>query len=131
MPYDDSLFFNPAIFEGSWGYRRMRNNSILVLAIALMATVLVAGRCSDEEVNAPAADESSVSEDSSADQMTNPDEQSDAVDSGVEADPLGGTIGGDDTMPSVEDPAEVPADDVGTDESSFEPEPIPEEASDL
>lgn len=113
----------------------MRKNSILVLVISGMATVLMAGRCSDDDEAKPAVEDSSSTEMPSAtDEAVNAaDPKSDMLDSGVETDPLGGTMdaGGDDMAAPVEDPADVPADDSSLDDPTFEPEPVPEEAADL
>lgn len=94
----------------------MRKNSILMASICAMTVVLMAGRCSDDEKK----DASSSSAMGGKSETADPGK----VDAGVEKDPLGETIGGDD--------ATVPAgDDAALDEGTFEPEPTPEDAADL
>lgn len=111
--------------------QRQKNSFLLVLTCAL-ATVLMAGRCSDDDEAAkskaaPEATESAVPP-TSLDEDTlksNPE-------SGVEKDPIGETLGGGDDATAPLDDAPPGGDDSQLlDDPSFEPEPVPEEATDL
>lgn len=99
----------------------MRKNSLWVVTTCALASVLVAARCSDDDETSNVKDVSSATEAAPADALKDPSK--DAVDGGVETDPLGGAIGGeDDGTAPVEDEAGM--DDIGLDaEPATEPAP--------
>ena len=109
----------------------MQKSSLLMMLTCSMAVLLIAGRCSSDDDKAAAGGMSGAKESAPLDSSKT--EQTETVDSGVETDPLGHTIGGQDDMtaPMEDLGADAVGDDIGLDDPTSEPEPVPEEAADL
>lgn len=115
----------------------MRKNSLLLALTCALAVMLMAGRCTDDDEKAK-SESNAAHEAAPADAATvgkdvnDVKDGKDAVDSGVETDPLGETIGGPDDMAAPSDDINAPGgDDIGIDDPTFEPESTPDEPTDL
>jgi hypothetical protein len=114
---------------------KQKNSFLLVLTCA-MAMLMMASRCSDEDDDVPPAKAAAPEASESAVPPTSLDEDTlkSNPESGVEKDPIGETLGGgeDDAAAPLEDvPAPGGDDSQLLDDPSFEPEPVPDEATDL
>ncbi len=110
----------------------MRKNSFLLVTVCAMAMVLMAGRCSDDEKKEEA--KSAVPSTENMPGALAPDDDTlKNPEGGVEKDPLGETIGGPGDPAAPGDDLLPPAGDDGAmlDDPTFEPEPVPDEATDL
>ncbi len=111
--------------------QRQKNSFLLVLTCAL-ATVLMASRCSDDDEPAPSKAKTEAPESAIPPTSLDEDTLKNNPESGVEKDPIGETLGGDDSAAPLDDVPPPGGDDSQMlDDPSFEPEPVPEEATDL
>ncbi len=114
--------------------QRQKNSFLLVLTCA-MAMLMMAGRCSedDDEANSPRKAPKEATESAVPPTSLDEDTLKNNPESGIEKDPLGETLGsGDDATAPLEDTPPPGGDDSQMlDDPSFEPEPVPDEATDL
>jgi hypothetical protein len=109
-----------------------KKNSFLLVLTCALAMLLMAGRCSDDDDGSAPAQAKKAGDASPA--SADDDTFNLNAESGVEKDPIGDMPAGgaDDATAPLED-VPAPGGDDGQmfDDPSFEPEPVPDEASDL
>jgi hypothetical protein len=109
-----------------------KKNSFLLVLTCAMAMLMMAGRCDDDDDKAAAPVDAAKATEALPSAAPDDDTLKANPESGVEKDPIGETLGGDDAIAPLEDaPAPGGDDSQMLDDPSFEPEPVPDEATDL